>query len=162
MFREYLCAARVAWWLCRSAVLMRRCSLPALCRKASSHRAMAVSRIHPARVLAVVQRVCSLPLFSLPLFPRACTRRSLALYRELTRMGHPATIHFGVRRENAALAGHSWVTLNGVPMGERDPLPTLSVTYSHSPTAFWIHTGRSQRKGKQRRCSSNGRQVISD
>jgi hypothetical protein len=133
MFREYRCAARVAWWLCHSAVLARWYSLPALCRKASSHRSLPASRIQPARVIAVVQGVCGLPLFSLPFFPRACMRRSLALYRELTRMGHPATIHFGVRRENAALVGHSWVTLNGVPVGERDPLPTLSVTYSHSP-----------------------------
>ena len=89
-----------------------------------------------SRVAAVVHRVCRLCLFSLPLFPRACMRHSLLLYRELTRMGYPATIHFGVRRESAGLVGHSWVTVNGAPVGERGPLPSLAITYSYSASTI--------------------------
>jgi hypothetical protein len=85
-----------------------------------------------ARVVAIVTRVCRLPIFSRPVFARACVRQSLALFRELTRMGYPAAIHFGVRREGAALTGHSWVTVGGVPIGESHPLEALSVTYSYS------------------------------
>jgi hypothetical protein len=79
-----------------------------------------------------------LPLFSLPIFPRACMRQSLALYRELTRMGYSAAIHFGVRREGSELIGHSWVTVNGIPVAESLPLQALLVTYSYS--ASTIHS----------------------
>ena len=78
---------------------MRWCSLPTLCRRASARRPVHSGRLDLPRVVAIVRRVCRLPLFSLPFFPRACMRQSLALYRELTRMGYPAAIHFGVRRE---------------------------------------------------------------
>lgn len=82
-------------------------------------------------MVAVVRRVCGLPLFSLPIFPRACLRQSLALYRELTGLGYATAIHFGVRREGATFIGHSWVTVNGVPIAEPCSLQPLSITYSY-------------------------------
>ena len=132
LLKEYTCAARVGVWLCRTAVSVRSDSLPALCRKASASRPISAGRLDLARVVAIVVRVCQLPLFSVPCFPRPCLRQSLALYRELTRMGYPATIHFGVRRDGSELAGHSWVTVNGVPVAEPRSISSLAVTYSYS------------------------------
>ena len=126
-----MCAARVGLWLCQSAVIVRWCSLPTLCRRASTRRKIRSDGLDLSRVVAVVSRVCQSRLFSLPIFPRACMRQSLALYRELTRMGYPATIHFGVRREGSGITGHSWVTLNAVPLAEPHPVQSLSVTYSY-------------------------------
>ena len=134
MLKEYSCAVRVGWWLLRSAPLVRWCSLPTLCREASVRRQFSARRLDPSRVVAIVRRVCRLSLFALPVFPRACLRQSLALYRELTRMGDPAAIHFGVRREGAGLSGHSWVTLAGVPIAETQPVQQLSITYSYPGT----------------------------
>ena len=111
---------------------MRWCSLPGLCRHASLRPRLSAHRLDPSRLVAIVCRVCRVPLFSLPIFPRACMRQSLALYRELTRMGYAATIHFGVRREGARISGHSWVTLDGIPLAESHPVQPLSVTYSYS------------------------------
>jgi hypothetical protein len=132
LLREYICAARVGVWLCRIAVSVRSDSLPALCRRASACRPISAGRLDLARVVAIVARVCQLPLFSVSCFPRPCLRQSLALYRELTRMGYPAAIHFGVRRDGSDLAGHCWVTVNGVPVAEPQSISSLSVTYSHS------------------------------
>ena len=136
MLKEYLCAARVGWWLCWSAPIVRWCTLPGLCRYASARARFSARRLEAPRVIAIVCRVCRARLFSLPIFPRACMRRSLALYRELTRMGYPATIHFGVRRLGTELAGHSWVTLAGVPIGEPHPLELLSIAYSYPPPSI--------------------------
>jgi hypothetical protein len=133
VLKEYLCAARVGLWLCWSVPIVRWCSLPTLCREASGRRRLSARRLDPSRVVEIVCRVCELPLFALPIFPRACLRRSLALYRELTRMGYPAAIHFGVRREATGLTGHSWVTMNGVSIAEPRSMQFLTVTYSFPP-----------------------------
>ena len=61
-----------------------------------------------------VVRVCQARLFRLPIFPRACLRQALALYYVLTALGYPATIHFGARKGDEALHGHSWVTIRGM------------------------------------------------
>jgi hypothetical protein len=47
-----------------------------------------------------------------------CVRRSLLLYYAATRSGYPAEIVFGVRREGAALSGHAWLELDGLPFLE--------------------------------------------
>jgi hypothetical protein len=138
---EYLCAVRVAFSLCTIAGLMRWCSLPGLCRRAVS-RSTKTGQLDLDRVVAIVARVCRMRVFSASWFPRACMRRSLALYRELTRMGYPATIHFGVRRDGAELVGHSWVTVDGCPVGEARLVQSLAIAYSHSAPA--IQNRRSQ------------------
>lgn len=132
MLNEYLCAARVGSWLCYCAVVVRWYSLSTLCRRASARPRIGSERLDVPRVVAIVRRVCGLPLFSLPIFPRTCMRQSLALYRELTRMGYSPAIHFGVRREGVELIGHSWVTVDGTPVAESRSLQLLSVTYSYS------------------------------
>jgi len=82
-------------------------------------------------VVSVVTAVARFPLFRTALFPRECVRRSLSLYRALVGMGHPATIHFGVRRQGAEFLGHSWVTLRGRCLDEPGPMDVFSVVYSY-------------------------------
>lgn len=49
---------------------------------------------------------------------RDCLQRSLLLYRELCRIGAPATLAIGLRRTGDVLAGHAWVVLDGAVVGE--------------------------------------------
>jgi len=80
-----------------------------------------------------VVRVCHLRLFRVSLFPRACLRQSLALYYLLSRLGYAVTIHFGVRKEEDILQGHSWVTVQGTPLAEHTPVEIFHVVYSYPP-----------------------------
>jgi hypothetical protein len=84
----------------------------------------------------LVQRIvwlCRLPLFRAPLFPRACLRQSLALYYALSRRGYAVTIHFGVRKDEDVLQGHSWVTVQGRPVAEHTPVEAFHVVYAYPP-----------------------------
>jgi hypothetical protein len=84
----------------------------------------------------LVQRVvwlCRLPIFRLPLFPRPCLRQSLALYYVLSRSGYTVTIHFGVRKEEHVLQGHSWVTVQEIPVAEHTPVGAFHVVYTYPP-----------------------------
>jgi len=85
------------------------------------------------RTIRIVVSVSQLRMFRLRLFPRDCLRQSLLLYRTLRCMGHPAVIHFGVRKDGALL-GHSWVTLDGAALAERISLKTFTTVYSHPRT----------------------------
>ena len=49
-----------------------------------------------------------------------CLNRSLALFNCLNRMGEPVVLHFGVKKENALLKGHGWLTKNGKAFLEQD------------------------------------------
>ena len=108
-------------WLLALPLLLRNHTLPLLLDRLTP--AARAKRVPGARGLKqtvkLVSRVSLLRLFELPLFPRACLRRSLALYSVLSRMGYPVEIHFGVRKNGPDLHGHSWVTLDGAPLGEK-------------------------------------------
>jgi hypothetical protein len=125
-------AARMAVWLCELPVLIRVVPLPALLRRISSDASAAVadSAWHPDDVASVASRVCALPMFRTRAFPRSCLRRSLVLFRALTTMGYPATIHFGVRKQGDAFEGHSWVSLQGRPLAETASVKAFSSLYS--------------------------------
>jgi hypothetical protein len=122
----------MALWLCELPVLIRVVSLPALLRRISRRPrpALAENAWHPDDVAIVAARVCRLPVFRPRVFPRSCLRRSLVLYRALTRMGYPATIHFGVRKQGDAFEGHSWVSLHGRPLAETGSVEAFSPLYS--------------------------------
>jgi hypothetical protein len=83
-------------------------------------------------IVGVVLRVCGLRLFHLPIFPKLCLRKSLALYRTLARMGYPVEIHFGVHGKERVLQGHSWVTVQGEPIAERVETEIFKPVYSYS------------------------------
>jgi hypothetical protein len=49
----------------------------------------------------------------------SCLSRSVVLYSLLASYEGVA-IHYGFRRTDGAVEGHAWVTVDGVPVGERD------------------------------------------
>jgi hypothetical protein len=129
---DYLFAVRVGLWLCALPIFVRTHSLPSLLDMLSNSKAQQPPRILDlARMIRIAVRVCQLRVFSLRIFPRHCLRQSLVLYRELSRMGYPAVIHFGIQRQRQDLSGHSWVTLNGKPVAEHVPLKDFSTVYSY-------------------------------
>jgi hypothetical protein len=61
----------------------------------------------------------------------SCMLRSLVLFRFLREAGLPVQVHFGVAREESALKGHSWLTLDGAPIAEpTDPSKRFQTVYS--------------------------------
>lgn len=50
--------------------------------------------------------------------PMTCLRRSLVLQWLLNRRGIPATLRFGVRKEEGQLHAHAWLEHQDVPIGE--------------------------------------------
>lgn len=117
-------AARVSTWLCLLPLRLRRQSLPRLLALIdASHRHNVRASLDHRRTLRIVQRVCRLPIFTLPLFPRTCLREALALYHVFTAMGCAVRFHIGVRKEGQQFVAHSWVTLAEQPI-----LPTTGTS----------------------------------
>ena len=101
--------------------------------------------------MRLVVRLGHLRLFRPPLFPRACLRQALALYHTLTRLGYPVEIHFGVRKAGKDLQGHSWVTVQGMPVAEQTRTAMFTTVYAFCtphPTLYKTHEGPSYAKGR--------------
>ena len=124
-------ALSVALWLFRLPIIVRIYSIPGflegLTRTPRSHRKQSPLK----EAVPIVTRICYLRLFGARVFPRACLRQSLALYRVLTRMGYPVEIHFGVRKPGDDLLGHSWVTIEGKPVADRTRMDVFKAVYSY-------------------------------
>ena len=133
--------AEIGWLVarvfCSTSLLplqMRSTSLPALLQRMTtrpSPRRRAVTSLDVERVSRVVTQICQLRVFRSGLFPRACVRQSLGLYRALTGLGYPVVIHFGVRKEGETVTGHSWVTLGGQEIAERPSVGRFEPVYSY-------------------------------
>lgn len=130
---ELWLAARVGAWLCCLPVALRLHSLPSLLEKMSlkEGRSDKRRRLEPVCIAQIVGRVCRMRLFDLPIFPRACLRRALALYSVFTRNAYPIEIYIGVRKDGSDLQAHSWVALEGKPLRERDPELDFRTIYSY-------------------------------
>jgi hypothetical protein len=91
----------------------------------------------------VVRRVSRLGLFSAPIFPKACLRESLALFRMLSGAGHPVRFYVGVRKDGDMLVAHSWVTLHGRPLlpGAATERFRTVYTYPADPSSGRSNTG---------------------
>jgi Transglutaminase-like superfamily len=127
---------RVSVWLCGLPFWLRRHTLPGLlARLTPAGGAQPPSSRAPDmhRLVQHIVWLCRLPLFRAPLFPRACLRQSLALYYALSRRGYAVTIHFGVRKDEDVLQGHSWVTVQGIPVAEHTPVEAFHVVYAYPP-----------------------------
>ena len=126
-------AARVFWSTCLLPLEMRSTSLPVLLQRMTARRGSPgiETSLTVERVSRVVGRICQNRLFRNGLFPRACVRQSLALYRTLTGLGYPAVIHFGVRKDGDSVTGHSWVTLDGQVIAERPSDGRFEPVYSY-------------------------------
>jgi Transglutaminase-like superfamily len=126
---------RAGVWLCGVPFWLRWYPLPRLLARLTPAGVPSPTRsVHDLqRVVSLMVRVCQLRLFRLPWFPRACLRQSLALYYLLCRLGYAVTIHFGVRKEEDLLQGHSWVTVQGVPVVADAVCAGLHVVYAYPP-----------------------------
>jgi hypothetical protein len=47
-------------------------------------------------------------------------------------MGYPVEIHFGVRKDDKTLSGHSWVTMEGKPVADTTYSGIFKAVYSHN------------------------------
>jgi hypothetical protein len=114
-------------------MLLRWHPLPAILRRLTPVRGRRErgSLLELDHATRVVVWVCRLRCFRLPIFPRACLRRALALYYVLTRLGYAVEIHFGIRGAGETLHGHSWVTVQGEPVAERARLDAFTIVYSY-------------------------------
>lgn len=127
-------ALSVALWLFRLPIIVRIYSLSGLLerlkRTARSQKKQTALELKEA--VPIVTRICYVRLFGSRVFPRACLRQSLTLYRALTRMGYPVEIHFGVRKAGDDLLGHSWVTIEGKPLADGTQTYLFNAVYSYS------------------------------
>lgn len=126
-------AIQIGVLLCQLPVLLRLYALPTLMHRLTPRDPTAMTATDGERECAVrlVIRVCQLRLFRTRLFPLVCLRQSLTLYYTLTRLGYPVTIHFGVRKGKEELLGHSWVTLEGMPVVEGGGSSPYRIVYSY-------------------------------
>ena len=51
---------------------------------------------------------------------RQCLRRSLLLYREMSRLGANPALNVGFRKRGATTEGHAWVVVDNQPIAEAD------------------------------------------
>jgi len=130
---EYCFAARVGLWLCWLPIGLHIHSLPALLQrlKSAQNRHQKRSFMKMERAVEIVVRVCNLFFFQLPIFPRACLRRSLALYRTLGRMGYPVEFHLAVHKPMQSFTAHSWVTFDGKPVADAGQNDSFKLLYSY-------------------------------
>ncbi|MBI3606555.1 MAG: lasso peptide biosynthesis B2 protein [Nitrospirae bacterium] len=123
---------RLGVWLCWLSILLRIHTLPALLKQITPLQGEPRSPLETERAVQLVVRLCRLPFFRRPVFPRLCLRQSLALYRTLTRMGYPVEIHFGIQKDGEDLRGHSWVTVHGQSVAENAQREVFTAIYSYS------------------------------
>ena len=134
LLSECWIALRLVLWLCLLPISLRFRPLPELLKHLSRVRRLeGRSPLEIGRAVRIAVYICRLRPFCLPIFPRACLRQSLALYRVLTRLSHPVEIHFGIRCQGEGLQGHSWVTIHGKPVAERTPTEIFRIVYSYPP-----------------------------
>jgi hypothetical protein len=67
-----------------------------------------------------------------------CLRRSLLRYYFLRRAGLPLVIHFGARRLSDDIAGHAWLSLDGLPYYEKPE-------HTQSHTLMWSYPSAADR-----------------
>jgi len=122
-------------WLCRLPVMLRIYTVRMLVESvAGGQKRAGEMPMEFSDVIGLVTQLCNLRPFRSRFFPKLCLRQSLALYRTLTQMGYPVEIHFGVRKVDNSLAGHSWVTLGGEAVADTAPNGIFKAVYSY-PTA---------------------------
>jgi transglutaminase superfamily protein len=116
-------ALRVVVWLCGMPLRLHRHTLPELLERLTPRhtRAHRPSPQEREMTVRIVTRLCRLRCFRGRFFPKLCVRQSLTLYYVMARLGEPVVLHIGVSKKGDTLQGHSWVTVQGVPMAERAP-----------------------------------------
>ena len=129
-------ALDVVLWLLALPMALRIHGVPILLKRlAADAKQKRRTILELESVAGIVTRICNLGLFRSSIFPKRCLRQSLALYRALANMGYPVGIHFGVRKDENNLTGHSWVTMEGKPVADTTSSAIFKVVYSHPSNA---------------------------
>jgi hypothetical protein len=125
-------ALNVLIWLFSLPALLHAHTIPTLLERLTvGKKKKARPAVNLNDAVGIVTRICNLRPFRARVFPKLCLRQSLALYRTLTQMGYPVEIHFGVRKEDKTLSGHSWVTLGGEAVADTAPNGIFKAVYSY-------------------------------
>ena len=133
-------------WLFWLPVRLRIQTIPILLKRlALSEAHVKKAPIELREAIGIVTRVCNLRVFRSRVFPKLCLRQPLTLYQTLNRMGYPVEIHFGVRKDDKNLQGHSWVTMRGEPMADTAPDGQFKVVYSY-PSNFSLVASSGRRE----------------
>ena len=107
---DYITFVSVLYWAVRLEFFIRRRGLMDLIKLLTPRR---TRRGHRARRIVVfVNWWLNRNIFMLR---PTCLRRSLLLYRFLTREGLPVRIHYGIKKTSDRSEGHSWLTLDDRP-----------------------------------------------
>ena len=132
-------------WLCRLPVMLRIHTVQMLLESvAGGQRRGGDMPMEFSDVVGLVTQLCNLRPFRSRFFPKLCLRQSLALYRTLTQMGYPVEIHFGVKKNDKILFGHSWLTLRGEVVADTAPNVIFKAVYSY-PAAAELFSNRKVR-----------------
>src|SRR5215467_4130574 len=131
-------------WLFWLPVMLRIHTIPMLLKRLARGEKYESKRpMQLTDAVGIVTRICNLRPFCSRFFPKECLRRSLMLYRTLTRIGHPVQIHFGVLKDEKNLTGHSWVTIAGQPLADTTASARFKVIYSYSsPQSVLVSSDR--------------------
>ena len=133
LFKAVL-ALDVVLWLFSLPALLHVHTMPTLLERLTvGKKEKARPAVNLNDAVGVVTRISNLRPFRSRVFPKLCLRQSLALYRTLTQMGYPVEIHFGVRKDDKTLSGHSWVTLGGGAVADTAPSALFKPVYSYRP-----------------------------
>ena len=139
-----LLVSNLVLWLFWLPVMLRIHTIPMLLQhlaRGKKHESKTSMDLKDA--VGIVTRICNLRPFCSRFFPKQCLRRSLMLYRTLTRIGHPVEIHFGVLKDEKNFTGHSWVTIAGQPVADTTASARFKVVYSYSsPQSVLVSSDR--------------------
>ena len=151
-FFKAVLALDVVLWLFSLPALLRVHTIPTLLERLTvGKKEKAPPAVNLNDAVGIVTRICNLRPFRARVFPKLCLRQSLALYRTLTQMGYPVEIHFGVRKEDKTLSGHSWVTLRGEAVADTAQSGIFKAVYSYPAArrAFSESESKILMKGRQ-------------
>ena len=113
-WRSWWLAARMAGWVALLRLGVRRVSVTRLVRFVEPEKTTTVAHERDiSRIVALSQRVTA-ALAERP--ETQCLVRSLVAYRYLIRAGVRPELRVGFERPGAALRGHAWVELDGMPV----------------------------------------------
>lgn len=110
-------ALRMAPWALAMPILKRALPLPALTRLMWSSRSGGPQG--PAREQAIAKAAWWASRVQAWRFPNNCLERSLVTYRFLALAGADPRLVLGMKRGETGLMGHTWVTVDGVPVQDQ-------------------------------------------
>ena len=103
--------------------------LPDLLQRLERHRSLCA--LPPEQVARIVRRIANLRIFRNRWFPRVCLRRALTGFALLSGRRWRPTFVIGVRAKSDGLNAHSWLTLDGRPLGEQRSVDDFRIVYTY-------------------------------